>query len=82
MSSNSEILWLGPFRRSRLPCSSKGKESACDAGDQNLIPGSGRSSGEGSGNTLQYSYLENSMDREAWQATICGVAKSQAQLSD
>ena len=61
MSSNSEILWLGHFRRSGLPCNSKGKESACDTGDQDLIPGSGRSSGEGSGNLLQYSCLENSV---------------------
>ena len=59
-----------------LPCSSSGKESACDAGDQGSIPGSGRSSGEGNGNPLQYSCLENSMDREAWWATVCGVAKS------
>ena len=40
------------------------------------IPGSGRSSGEGNGNPLQYSCLENSMDRGAWWATICGVTKS------
>ena len=65
-----------------LPCSSNGKESACDVGDQGLIPRSGRSSGEGNGNPLQYSFLENSMDREAWQATVCGVAKSQTWLSD
>ena len=59
-----------------LPCSSNGKESACDAGDQGSIPGLGRSSGEGNGNPLQDSCLENSMDREAWQATVRGVAKS------
>ena len=47
-----------------------------------MIPGLGRSSGEGNGNLLQYSYLENSMDRGAWQAIVCGVAKSQTQLSD
>ena len=57
-----------------LPCSSNGKESA---GDQGSIPGLGRSSGEGNGNPLQYSCLENSMDREAWRATVRGVAKSQ-----
>ena len=48
-----------------LPCSSKGKESACNAEDQGSIPGSGKSSGEENGSPLQYSCLENSMDREA-----------------
>ena len=47
-----------------------------------MIPGLGSSSGEGNGNPLQYSCLENSMDREAWRAIVCGVAKSQTQLSD
>ena len=65
-----------------LLCSSNSKEPACNAGDQGLISGSGRSSGEGNGNPLQYSCLENSMDREAWQATVRGVAKSQTRLSD
>ena len=46
------------------------KESACDAGDQSSIPGSGRSSGERNGHPLQYSCLENPMDREAWWATV------------
>jgi len=55
---------------------SDGKESACNAGDPSLIPGMGRSPGEGNGHPLQYSYLENSMDRGAWWATIHGVAKS------
>ena len=59
-----------------------GKESTCNAGDLGSIPGSGRSSGEGNGSPLQYSCLENSMDRGAWQATECGVAKSQAWLSN
>ena len=48
---------------------SVGKETACSAGDLSLIPGLGRSSGEGNGNPLQYSCLENSMDRGAWWAT-------------
>ena len=47
-----------------------------DVGDTGLIPGLGRSPGEGDGNSLQYSCLENSMDREAWQATVQGVAES------
>ena len=47
-----------------FPCSSNGKESACHAGDLGSVPGSGRSSGEGNGNPLQYSFLENPMDRE------------------
>ena len=49
--------------------SSNGKESVCNAGDQGSIPGCGRSFGEGNGNPLQYSCLENSMDREASRAT-------------
>ena len=61
-----------------------GKESACNAGDTGdvgLIPGSGRSPGEGNGNPLQYSCLENPMDRGIWRATIHRVAKSRTQLS-
>ena len=52
------------------------KESACNAGDLGLIPGSGISPGEGNGNPLQYSGLENSMDRGVWQATVHRVAES------
>ena len=65
-----------------FPGGSDGEESACNVGDQGSILGSGRSPGEGNGNPLQYSCLENSMDREAWQATAHGVAKSQTNLSD
>ena len=54
-----------------------GKEFACSAGDTGLIPGSGKSPGEGSGNPLQYSCLENPMHRGAWWATVHGVAESQ-----
>ena len=61
---------------------SDGKESTCDAGDLGLIPGLGRSSGEGNSYPLQYSGLENSMDRGAWQATVHGVTKRWTQLSD
>ena len=50
-------------------------ESACSAGDPGSIPGSGRSPGEGNGNPLQYSCLENPMDRGAWQATVYGVTR-------
>ena len=50
---------------------------AGDVGDTGLIPGSGRSPGEGNGNPLQYSFLGNPMDRGAWQATVHGVTKSQ-----
>ena len=53
-----------------FPGSSVGKESACNAGDLSLIPGSGRSPGEGNGNLLQYSCLEIPMDRGAWQASV------------
>ena len=53
-----------------------------DTGDVCSIPGSGRSPGEGNGNALQYSCLENPMDREASQATIHGVAESQTRLSN
>ena len=61
-------------------CSSDGKESTCDAGDAGLIPRSGRPPGEGHGNPLQYSCLENSMDRGGWRATVHGVSKSQTRL--
>ena len=69
-----------------FPGGSDGKESVCnardagDAGDVGLIPGSGRSHGEGHGNPLQYSCLENPMGGGAWQATVHRVAKSWTQL--
>ena len=65
-----------------FPGSSDCKEPACNAGDPDLIPGSGRSLGEGNGNPLQYSCLENPMDRIAWQATVHGVTKNWTQLSN
>ena len=60
-----------------FPGSSAGKESACNAGDPGLIPGLGRSPGERIDYPLEYSCLENSMDRGAWQATVHGIAKNQ-----
>ena len=61
--------------RKGFPCSSVGKESACNAGDLGSIPGLGRSPGEGNGNPLQYSCLENPMDKGVWQATVHGVSR-------
>ena len=57
-------------------------ESTCRAGDLSSILGSGRSPGEGNGYALQFSYLDNSMDRGAWQVTGRGVAKSRTRLRD
>ena len=71
------------FRTSRVfPGGSEDKASACNAGDLGSIPGLGRSPGEGNGNQLQYSCLENPMDRGAWRATVHGVAKSWTRLSN
>ena len=58
------------------------KNPPADMGDTCSSPGAGRSPGEGNGNPLQYSCLENPMDREAWQATVHEVTKSQKQLRD
>ena len=65
-----------------FPGGSDSKESACNAGDSGSIPESGRSPGEGKGNPLQYSCLENPMDRGIWWATVHGVTKSQKRLSN
>ena len=65
-----------------IPGDSEVKASACNAGDRGLIPGSGIFPEEGNGNPLQYSCLENPMDRGAWWATVHGVAKSQTRLSN
>ena len=79
---------LGPLPRNRIAGThynsggSEVKTSACNAGDLGSIPGSGRSPGEGNGNPLQYSCLENPMDGGAWWATVHGVAKSWTRLSD
>ena len=65
-----------------FPGGSEVKASACNAGDLGSISASGRSPGEGNGNPLQFSCLENPMDGGAWWATVHGVAKSRTQLSD
>ena len=65
-----------------FPGGSDGKESVCNAGDSGSIPELGRSPREGNGNPLQYSCLENAMNRGAWWATVHGVAKSWTWLSD
>ena len=59
-----------------FPGGSAGKESTCNAGDLGSVPGSGRSPGGGHGKPLQYSCLENPMDRGAWRAAVRGVSKS------
>ena len=61
---------------SDFPGGSDGKAFVYNAGDLGLIPGSGRYHGEGNGNPLEYSRLENSMDRRAWRATVHRVTKS------
>ena len=73
---------IGSIESMGFPGGSEGKESTCNAGDLGAILGVGRSPGRGNGNPVQYSCLENPMDRGAWQATVPGVAKSQTRLSD
>ena len=65
------------LKKVQFPGGSDCKESACNVRDLGLIPGSERSSGEGNGDPLQYSFLENSMSRGAWEAKVHGVPKSQ-----
>ena len=81
--------WEGGPRWSRymytyslIPCSTVSKESACNAGDMSLIPWSKIFPGEGNGNPLQYSCMENPMDGGAWQALVHGVAQSWKRWSD
>ena len=69
------MLFCFVFKFMGFPGSSVGKESACNAGDQGLIPGSGRFPGEGNGNPLQHSCLENPIVRGPWWATVLGVAR-------
>ena len=65
-----------------FPHGSDIKESACNVGDPGSIPGSGRAPGEGNGHPLQYSCLENPIDRGVWWGTIHGVTKSRTRLRD
>ena len=85
-SALTSYLWWkleeGRVGRGYLAGYSDRKVSACNVGDLGLIPGSGRSPGEGNGNLLQYSCLENSMDGGAWWTTVHGVTKSRTQLSN
>ena len=82
-STATDIIYMPPPRNVRgFPGGSDGKESVCNVRDLGSIPGLGRSPGGGHGNRLQYSCLENSMDRGAWWATVHGVTKSQTRLSD
>ena len=83
-ANNSVLTALSPFvgcpvKLRDFPGGSDGKVSAYNAGDSGSIPGLGRSSGEGNGNPLQYSCLENPIDRGA---TVCGLGKSWTPLSD
>ena len=84
--SSKNYAWLSKFatglHKQGFPGGSDDKEAACNAGDSGSTPGWGRSPGEGNGYPFQYSYLENPMDREAWQAAVHGVvAKHQTGLS-
>ena len=71
------VMWWWDF-----PGGSNSKASAYNVGDPGSIPGLGRSPGEGNGNPLEYSCLENPTDGGAWQATVHGVTKSRTRLSD
>ena len=73
---------LFPRHIKGFPGGSEVKASACNVGDLGSIPGLGRSPGEGNGNPLQYSCLDNPMDGGAWWATVHGIAKSWTRLSD
>ena len=77
----SGVYW-GTRSRAGFPGGSDGEDSADNAGDPGWIPGAGRSPGGGHGNPLQYSCLENPLDRGAWRATVHGVGKSRTGLSD
>ena len=87
LDSLISLLWLGSVNGkvllgSGFPGSSNGKESACNSLDLGSIPGLRRSLGEGNGYPLQYSFLQNPMDRGAWWATVRGVTKSWIRLNE
>ena len=71
---SNTVMKRSPFVSLYFPGGSDGEASACNAGDLGSIPGSGRYSGEGNGNSIQYSCLENPMDGGAWQAIVHGVS--------
>ena len=72
-----ETVFLLPIAQMGFPGESVGKNPPANAGDSGSVPGLGRSPREGNGNPLQYSCLVNSVDRDAWQATVHGVTKEQ-----
>ena len=74
--------WWQPLWHVSFPDGSNSKEFACHAGDPGSVPGLGKFPEKGHGNPLQYSCLENPMDRGAWRAIVHGVTQSQTQLSD
>ena len=81
---SSTTIWKHQFFSAQPSLASwwlSGKESTCSARDPSLIPGSGRSPREGNGNALQYSCLENPIDKGAWWATVHGITKSWRQLA-
>ena len=82
MLASSQHYFCSPVHFQDFPGGSDSKASVYNAGDLGLIPGSGRSPGEGNGNPLQYYCLENPKDRGAWQATVHGVTKSWTRLSN
>ena len=76
--NRSESTWYAMHRQKAYGCfiGANGKASGCNPGDMDSIPGSGRSPGGENGNPLQYSFLENPLDRGAWWATVHMVTKS------
>ena len=81
-NQTQEYILCNCLYKKSFPGGSDGKESACNAEDLGLIPGLGRSPGEGNGNPLQYSCLENSMDRGDCRSIVHGVPENQTQLRD
>ena len=75
MGERLDLPMSKPLKLFGFPWELRGKGSACNAGDMGSIPGSEKSPGEGNGNPLQYSCLENPMGRGTWQTTLHGVVK-------